>query len=382
VHRLVHRDRRLAEARRDELELPRVRGDVARRVDPGPPGLHLRVHHDLVLLEREPPLGERAEVADEAEHREHDVGRDVARGLRLDVLEDHVAEAVAVGMHADVGQLVEREQRGAPGGHRGVELAHGGPVRAEPVAAVHQRHVLGAPDELRAPVERRVAAADDHHPLAPVVVGVRDHVVDAAPVPPLGDGLRQPARAEGADARRDDDGARRELAVARLEHEVPRALGARPVAVADDLAQPGDRAVQVRGEAPPRLLLHQAPHEILRQHLRVAGDVEDVLLRVERRELAAELRQGVDDLRRRAAHAGVERGEQPGGAAADDGEVRDRVHGGEANRGRAGVPPFGFRPSEPLLAPAVAGPPGRLDDGWRAVEGAVEERLARGLSLA
>ena len=49
-----------------------------------------------------------------------------------------------------------------------------------------------------------------------------------------------------------------------------------------------------------RRLLGERFHEILREHLRKAGDVEDVFLGIERGELAAELRQRVDDLRRRA----------------------------------------------------------------------------------
>jgi hypothetical protein len=303
VHRLVHGDRRLAEAGGDELELPRVRRHVAGRVHAGASRLHLRVDDDLVLLDGQPPLGDRAHVADEAEHRQHHVGLDLARRLGLDVLEREMAEALAAPAHVDVGQLVEGVQRRPAGLHRRLELGHRRAVGAEAVAAVHQRHVLGAPDELRAPVERRVAAADDHHPLAPVVVGVRDHVVDAAPVPPLGDGLRQPPRAERADAGRDHDGARRELAVGGLEHEVARALGAAAVAVAPLLAQPGDAAVEVRRLVPAPRLLGEVLHEVLRQHLREAGDVEDVLLRVERGELPAELRERVDDLRRGAAHA-------------------------------------------------------------------------------
>ena len=62
----------------------------------------------------------------------------------------------------------------------------------------------------------------------------------------------------------------------------------------------------------PRLL-GELPHEVLREHLREAGDVEDVLLGIQRRELSAELRQRVDDLRRRAAHAGVEEANSPAG---------------------------------------------------------------------
>ena len=72
-------------------------------------------------------------------------------------------------------------------------------------------------------------------------------------------------------------------------------------------------------------LLGQRLHEILRQHLRKAGDVEDVLLGIQRGELAAELRQRVDDLRRRSSHAGVERSEDARRAAADDRDVGEFV---------------------------------------------------------
>ena len=59
---------------------------------PGAARLHLAVHDDLVLLERQAPLGERADVAHEAEHRQHDVRFDLARRLRLHVAEHEVGE--------------------------------------------------------------------------------------------------------------------------------------------------------------------------------------------------------------------------------------------------------------------------------------------------
>jgi hypothetical protein len=62
-------------------------------------------------------------------------------------------------------------------------------------------------------------------------------------------------------------------------------------------------------------------HEVLGQDLGEPGDVEDVLLRVERHELPAQRRQGVDDAAGRPPHAGVEGGEQPGGASADDRDI-------------------------------------------------------------
>ena len=72
-------------------------------------------------------------------------------------------------------------------------------------------------------------------------------------------------------------------------------------------------------------LLREIPDQVLREHPRVARHVEDVFLRVERRELAAEFRERIDDLGRRAAHAGIEQGEQTRGAAANDREVAHRV---------------------------------------------------------
>src|SRR3954451_13356393 len=67
-----------------------------------------------------------------------------------------------------------------------------------------------------------------------------------------------------------------------------------------------------------RCLLHQRLHQILRQNLREPSNIEDVFLGIERGELSAQLRQRVDDLRLGAPHAGIKRGEQPGGTAATD----------------------------------------------------------------
>ena len=70
-------------------------------------------------------------------------------------------------------------------------------------------------------------------------------------------------------------------------------------------------------------LAAQLLDEVLGEHLRVTGDVEDPLLRVQRRQLAADLRQRVDDPRRGLAHAGPERGREPDRARPDDGDVAD-----------------------------------------------------------
>ena len=70
-----------------------------------------------------------------------------------------------------------------------------------------------------------------------------------------------------------------------------------------------------------RRLLGERAHQVLGEDLGKAGDVEDVFLGVERGELAAELRQRVDEARRRAAHSSVEEAEDPGRPPADDRDV-------------------------------------------------------------
>ena len=83
----------------------------------------------------------------------------------------------------------------------------------------------------------------------------------------------------------------------------------------------GNVLVEVRLEVELSRLLDQRVNQILGQNPGESADVEDVLLGVKRRELPAQLRQGVDDLGRRAAHPGIKRGEQPGWTAANDGDV-------------------------------------------------------------
>ena len=76
-------------------------------------------------------------------------------------------------------------------------------------------------------------------------------------------------------------------------------------------------------------LLAQLLDEVLGQHSRVAGHVEDPLLRIQRGELAAELGQRVDDARAGLAHAGPEgRATGPTGPGADDRDVADLVEVG------------------------------------------------------
>src|SRR5689334_9985377 len=68
-------------------------------------------------------------------------------------------------------------------------------------------------------------------------------------------------------------------------------------------------------------LRDQRVDEVLRQNFGESANVKDVLLGIEGRQLTAQLRQRVDDLRCCAPHPGIKSGEQSGWTAADDGDI-------------------------------------------------------------
>ena len=73
-------------------------------------------------------------------------------------------------------------------------------------------------------------------------------------------------------------------------------------------------------------LFDERSHEILREHLRYAGDVEDVLLGIQSRELPAGVRKRVDDLRRHTAHARIKKREETSRSSADNRNVLDLLN--------------------------------------------------------
>src|SRR5690606_16039452 len=125
-----------AEARRDELELALVRGDVARRINAGPTRFHAAIDHDFILLEREPPLAQRAEIADIAEHGQHHIADNLDRFLRLDILERDAAHDLAIeGVYGL--KLVERVHGHVLAGGSGrLDFCYRCRVRTESVAAM------------------------------------------------------------------------------------------------------------------------------------------------------------------------------------------------------------------------------------------------------
>jgi hypothetical protein len=73
-------------------------------------------------------------------------------------------------------------------------------------------------------------------------------------------------------------------------------------------------------------LIGEIPNQVFRENLPKAGDIEDVFLRIERSELATQLRQSVDDLRGCAAHARIKGGEKTCRPASENGDVLYLVH--------------------------------------------------------
>jgi hypothetical protein len=156
------------------------------------------------------------------------------------------------------------------------------------------------------PVEGGVAAADDDDVVAGVHVELGDEVDHAAAEPAVAGG--QGARAELAHAGGDQHGAR--------AHDA--AVGEPDLVLVAVLVEGAGLAVeQVQGVVLAGLG-DEFGDEVAAADGGKARDVEDLLLRVHGGDLAAGLRQGVDERGAQAAEAGVVRGEQPGGAGADD----------------------------------------------------------------
>ena len=122
---------------------------------------------------------------------------------------------------------------------------------------------------------------------------------------------RERARAELADAGGDDDGARVDLGA------VVEADGDGVAVVLEGLRG----AVEVVDRPRGGRLRHQPLDQLLALDRREAGHVEDRLLGVHRRHLAAELGQAVDDGDPQPAEPGVVGGVETGGAGSDDQHV-------------------------------------------------------------
>src|SRR5688572_29921454 len=171
------RERRLVEPRQDEFLLAGIGVDVAHGEDAGDAGLEfLGVDFQRLLLEIHAPLGDGTELRMQAEEREHVVGIEFVQravvAFHEDALEGVTRDAQFIRDALDVAHLARLGERAhlGDGGRRGAELR----------ATMHVRYRRGLTREVHHPVERRIAAAEDHELLAVVLLGVPHAVVHLA----------------------------------------------------------------------------------------------------------------------------------------------------------------------------------------------------------
>ena len=246
----------------------------------------------------------------EAEKRDERVALDLEELSGRRVLERHrldfavAPHAAHLGGDADADRALLLER---------ARLLHGGLERTEPLAPVDERdrqtrRVL----EAERPVERGVASADDHAGLVAEDLLPSDEVVEPAALPVVDVIDLELAGLERAVTRRDDQHAGRErLALVGGEDQLLLAVDPDPLEILHLLVQE-DLGAELEA------LLDTEVDEGLALDLRVAGDVVDVLLRVDGSHLAAELAEALDDPDGGISMPCVVRDSEPNGAGADD----------------------------------------------------------------
>jgi hypothetical protein len=180
---------------------------------------------------------------------------------------------------------------------------------------------VGGVLEAQRPIERRIASADDDAGLAPEDILAPHEVVQPAALPHIDVLNLELARLERTVAGGDDQRAR-EKALAGLSRERQELL-----AVLRDALEVGDLLAEMDVRAELKALFDAQVDEFLPQDLRMPGDIVDVLLGIDGRDLPAELAEALDDANARIAVARVVRGCETDRPRADDRDVEDaRAH--------------------------------------------------------
>ena len=198
---------------------------------------------------------------------------------------------------------------------------------------MHQREARRPRQQLQRPVERRIAATEDHQALAGELAGAADTILDGAALEGVGAFDADASRLEGAEARGDHHRAGVEADPARGGNVKAPVLAPRKLhhLVAE---------VQLRFEGPD--LLQQPVDQLLGTANRQRRDVVDRLVGVELGTLSAGVAQRVDDVRADPEQSQLKHLEQSAGSGADDdGFGADRR--GSASSGRNRAQGGGFR---------------------------------------
>ena len=308
--------RRLVEPAQDELLLSRVGIDVTHREYSRHAGLELLgVDGQRLLFQRQAPLRDRSELRVQAEEHQQLIGRQrlqrAVGGADVDATQRAAIDDQRVRLRLEAAQARGRHLLPHPRdrGGRGAEL----------VPTMHQREARGPWQQLQRPVERRVAAAEDHQMLAHQLGRTLHPVVDGAAFESLRALESDAPRLKGAHARRDHHGTGVEADAARgAQVEAP--------AIAPRELHHFMAEVQLRIEGPD--LLHEPVDQLLGAAHRQRRYVVDRLVGVQLGALSAGVPQRIHHLGTDPEEAQLEHLEQPAGTCADDDDL-----GGDGRRG-------------------------------------------------
>ena len=272
------------EARQDQLLLARIDTDVADRENTRHVRLEsLGVDCDRALLQFQTPVGDRAQSRRQPEENQQRIQRHARDHLIVGAGQLRRDQATA-GL-LETGDLTGDQTDPALGD----QLVHPGRVGrrgAKLVASMNQHQAVGrmgaVAREIQRPVERGIATSRDHQPLPGERARVA-HPVEQLRVLEIGQALDpHPARLEGADAGRDDHGARQKAGAARgLEQETAVVLA----------LQRADRLAKVEGRVKRLDLLQQRLGQFASGDHGNRRNVVDRLVRIQLHALATDMRQ-------------------------------------------------------------------------------------------
>src|SRR5690606_40300326 len=301
---------RFVEAGKDELLFSRIRIDIPDGEHTRDVGLKLlRVDDNRAFLDLETPFGDRPELGVQPEEHERVIrlqvdelplGRLDANARKRAILLDH-------GMRDrfDVAHAAARDQV--------LHLRDGGRRSAELGPAMHERETSSLACELERPIERGIAAAENHESLSREVRGALDLAVNVAAFELLGAFASEPARLEAAETARDDDCFRVTTRIERGAHQK------RAVIEALEL---GGLLAQAKRRVERFDLLEESVDQLLRTANGQRGNVVNRLVRIQLAALPARVLQRIDDVRVDAEQTELENLEQAAGSRPDNDDIR------------------------------------------------------------
>src|SRR5450631_746286 len=186
---------------------------------------------------------------------------------------------------------------------------------AKIVAPVDQGQMLGDRLQIESPIERRIAAAHDHHMFAAKILDPAHRVMDGFSFIVVDAGDRWFLRLERASPRRHDNG---------LAFEILSAAGAdaeRRRIVAPQNLQGLDHFPVMKGWVKRLDLLQQSVDQLLAGDFRETRNIIDRLFGIKLRALAARFWQDIDQMGFDVEETKLEHGEETGGTGADDDDI-------------------------------------------------------------